>query len=379
MTSRERVITALRHQEADRLPFDLGGMAQSGINKTAYVRLRRYLGLPEIEPRLQNVITQIARVDDDFVERLGIDTRIVYGQWASDKLVNSREEGDYLAYTDEWGIGRRKPKTGGLYYDVYSHPFDVDDPFELWDGFAWPDPTASWRFEGMREEAKRAREQGKFVVLMGLCPGVMEVYSWLRGFERFYTDLAADHEIADRFIGKVAELKIAYWQRALAECEGYIDAVNEADDLAGQDAMLMSPATYREVIKPHHRKVVSSIKKAAPGVKVLFHSCGAIRPIIPDLIEIGVDMLNPVQISAADMDPFELKRDFGKDICFWGGGIDTQHVLSRGTPQQIADDVKRNIEALAPGGGFVFAAVHAIQAEVPPENIMMMWETMRGL
>jgi uroporphyrinogen decarboxylase len=156
-----------------------------------------------------------------------------------------------------------------------------------------------------------------------------------------------------------------------------VDVAVEGDDFAGQERLLISPKTYRQIIKPRHQAIFSAIKKAAPNIKIHFHSCGAIRPVIPDLIEIGVDAINPVQISAVGMDPFALKKDFGKDIVFWGGGVDTQKVFGNGTPQEVRDDVKRNIEALAPGGGFIFTPVHNTQANVPPENFMMMWKTLQ--
>jgi uroporphyrinogen decarboxylase len=153
--------------------------------------------------------------------------------------------------------------------------------------------------------------------------------------------------------------------------------VLEADDMAGQQSLLFSPETYRKIIKPRHEKLFFFIKEQAP-IRLFFHSCGAIRPLIADLIDAGIDILNPVQISAAGMDPKELKQEFGRDLIFWGGGVDTQGVLGTGTPEEVKEDVKRNIEALAPGGGFVFAAVHDIQANVPPENIMAMWEAWKA-
>jgi uroporphyrinogen decarboxylase len=153
--------------------------------------------------------------------------------------------------------------------------------------------------------------------------------------------------------------------------------VVEADDSGGQNALLMSPRTYRSLIQPRHRRLFSFIKDQAP-VKVFYHTCGAVRKLIPDLIDAGIDILNPVQIGAKGMDLHELKQEFGRDLVFWGGGVDTQSVLGTGTPMEIKDHVRQNIEALAPGGGFVFAAVHDIQANVPPENIMAMWEAWRA-
>jgi uroporphyrinogen decarboxylase len=208
------------------------------------------------------------------------------------------------------------------------------------------------------------------------------MYAWTRGFEQFYVDLAINHKFIAYMLDRLVEFKGAFWQRALAEMGDLVDVVLEYDDLGIQQTLMFSPETYRKVVKPRHKKLFSfarfsAIKQQAP-IKLFFHSCGAVRPLIGDLIEAGIDILNPVQISAAGMDPQELKQEFGRDVVFWGGGVDTQRVLGTATPEEVKEDVRRNIEALAPGGGFVFAAVHDVQADVPPENIMAMWEAWRA-
>jgi len=375
MNSRDRVLATLNHKETDYIPFDLGGMAQSGIHRTAYINLRRFLKLPENEAHLLNIITQVARQDKDFNERLKIDTQIVYGRWANNEEVTLRDEGNYYTYTDEWKIGHRMPKVGGHYYDLCTHPLDIDNVDEGLKTYIWPDPTDSKRFVGLEEEIKSARKYEKLIVLMGLCPGIVEMYSWLRGFENFYIDLVTKPKIVEYFLDKMVKLKAAYWKYILNKFGQYIDVVNEADDMAGQNSMLFSPETYRKLIKPYHRTLFSTIKKVAPHVKILFHSCGAIRPIIPDLIEVGIDILNPIQIGAKGMNPIELKKNFGKDISFWGGGVDTQNILEKGGPQEIRNHVRHNIEALASEGGYVFSTDHIIQPNVSPENIMIMWDT----
>ncbi len=377
MDSRERVLAAFHHQIPDRIPFDLGGMAQSGIHRLGYARLRQELGLPPVEVGVENINTQQARFDVDIQERLGIDTHLVYSTWASVERYQPAPEGEYFAYIDEWGVKRRMPREGGLYFDVASHPLAGEDVVMKFMDYPWPDPGEPARFAGLREQVCQARERGKFVVLMGLCPGIVEMYAWLRGFQDFFADLAARPEIAEMFLEKMVALKSAYWQQALTEVSGCVDAVNEADDIAGQNSLLISPKTYRRVIKPYHRRLFQAIKEAAPEVKLIFHSCGAVRQLIPDFIEIGIDALNPVQISASGMNPAELKRDFGREICFWGGGIDAQNVLTHGTPQEIRQSVRQNIEALSPGGGFVFAPTHIIQPSVPPGNILAMWEALQ--
>jgi len=373
MKSCERVRRALSHQEADRVPFDLGGTGLTTIHITAYQDLRRYLEMPATPVRIAKVAEQLAVVDEDIAQRLQTDIRPVIPDTPSDFHYAFRDEGAYEAYTDEWGIGWRKPKDGGFYYDMYHHPLAAVDSLDEFKAYPFPDPLDDRRFVTLRSQAETALAKGKVAVLAGPSAGIAEVYSWLRGYEWYYIDLAMNKSFVAYMLDRLVDFKCAFWERALQEVGDLVSVVIEADDLAGQRSLLMSPDTYRSLIKPRQRRLFSFIKAQAP-VKLFFHSCGAVRPLISDFIDIGIDILNPVQISAAGMDLQELKQEFGRDLVFWGGGVDTQQVLGEGTTEEVKEDVKRNIEALAPGGGFVFAAVHDIQANVPPENIMAMWE-----
>ena len=373
MNSRARVQQALSFQEPDRVPFDLGGTGLSSIHVTAYQNLRRYLGMPDAATRVAAVAEQLAMVDEDIAERLSADVwPVMRGDASTFKLV-FRDEGNYRAYTDEWGIGWRMPKDGGFYYDMYYHPLAAANSLEDLKAFRFPDPLDDGRFAPLRAQAEAAAARGKAVALAGPCAGIAEVYSWLRGYEEFYIDLARNQNWVMYMLDRLVEFKCAFWERALSEIGDLVDVVIEADDLGGQHSLLMSPKTYRQVIKPSHSRLFAFIKEQAP-VKIFYHTCGAVRALIPDLIDAGIDILNPLQLSAAGMEPLELKVEFGRDLVFWGGGIDTQRVLGTGTADEIREHVRRNIEALAPGGGFVFAAVHDIQANVPPENIIAMWE-----
>ncbi|MFN2225469.1 MAG: uroporphyrinogen decarboxylase family protein [Anaerolineae bacterium] len=367
---------ALNHREPDRVPFDLGGTGLSTIHVTAYRALRRYLGLPEVKPQVAFVPEQLVRVDEDLAERLQADVRPVLAGTSSTFEYRFRDEGSYQAYRDEWGIGWRMPVDGGFYYDMYHHPLADAGSLEELEAHPFPDPLDDGRFAPLRAQAEAAAARGKAVALAGPCAGIAEVYSWLRGYEEYYVDLARHKDWVGAMLDRLVAFKSAYWQRALAEVGDLVDMVVEADDLGAQHAPLMSPRTYRQVIQPRHKQLFSFIKAQAP-VKVFYHTCGAVRRLIPDLIEAGIDILNPVQISAGGMDPAELKREFGRDLVFWGGGVDTQGVLGTATPAEVKDHVRQNIEALAPGGGFVFAAVHDIQPNVPPENIVAMWEAWR--
>ena len=373
MNSRERALKALNHQEPDRVPFDLGGTGLSTIHTTAYQNLRRFLDMPALEPRVTHVAEQLVAVDEDLAERLQTDFRPVLPGLSSVFCYRFREEGVYESFIDEWGIGWRKPKDGGFYYDMYHHPLAAASSLDEFRTYPFPDPLDDQRFVTLREQAEAAVARGKVAVLAGPSAGIAEVYSWLRGYEQYYIDLALNPEYVACMLDRLVGYKCAFWERALDEVGDLVDVVVEADDLAGQKRLLMAPTTYRRLIKPRHRRLFSFIKERAP-VKLFYHSCGAVRPLIPDLIEAGIDILNPVQISATGMDLGELKQEYGQDLVFWGGGVDTQRILNTGTPKAVKESVRRNIEALVPGGGFVFAAVHDIQADVPPENIVAMWE-----
>jgi uroporphyrinogen decarboxylase len=376
MNSRERVLAALDHKEPDRIPFDLGGTTVTGIHVTAYKALRGYLGMPSVDVGVDDLVEQLATIDADMAERLGTDCRRLSAGAPSTYERAFRDEGDYAAFTDEWGIGWRMPVEGGFFFDMYQHPLAEATRIEDLKDFPWPDPVDSQRFGGLRERARTLHDEGKAVILAPHCVGPTEMHAFLRGWRQYYLDFVLNPRLVEYIMDRVVELKMAFWERALAEVGEYVDVVMEADDVAGQDRMLISPHTFRTVLKPRYARLFSFIKDQTPA-KLFLHSCGAVREVLGDFVECGVDILNPVQKSAASMDLFELKREFGKDLVFWGGGVDTQRVFGTGTADQVRDDVRRNIDALAPGGGFVFATVHNTQANVPPENFVAMWEALQ--
>lgn len=377
MNSRERLEMALNHQEPDRIPSDLGATVLTSINHVAYRKLRAFLGLPEVDVRLSDLVQQIVVVDDDVRDRFQVDVRDVAPRSSATFKIEIKDDmQDYTYFYDEWGIGWKMPKDGGLYYDMFYHPLSGDITKADIDNYPWPDPTDPARFVGLRERARYAAEvEHQGVILGGLSAGIMELAAWMRGFADYFRDFGDNTDLMEYFLDTVMELKMAYWEKALAEVGDYVSAVVEADDMAGQNDMLISPRTYRKIVKPRHKKLFDFIKSRSRA-KIFFHSCGSVRKVIGDLIDVGVDALNPVQVSAAGMDSAELKREFGQHLSFWGGAVDTQRVLGSGTVQQVKDDVRRRIEDLGPGGGFVFAAVHNIQGNVPPENIVAMWDTL---
>ncbi len=379
-TSYERVKTALDHREPDRVPFDLGGTVLTGMNKLAYRNLRKYLGLPEVDMQTYDTKQQLARIDQDILDRLMVDVRCVDPGQANTPLATAvRREGEYDCYEDQWGITWRMPVEGGIYFDMWKHPLaDAESVADL-EKYPWPDPAAPERFATMKQRADRfVHEEKKAYVLGRHAAGLFEVSLWLRGFENFLVDMAANPGFAHALLDIITDLKMRYWEKALETVGENVLIVSEADDIATQRGPIMSMAMYREFIAPRHRRLFEHIRSSAKShVYIFFHSCGAVKDLIPQLIDEGIDILNPVQVSAEGMDTSELKRLYGRDITFWGGGVDTQHVLPYGTPRQVRDEVRRRIDDLAPGGGFVFNPVHNVQGDVPPENYMAMWETLR--
>ena len=379
MNARERTLLALAHKEPDRVPFDLGGTVLTSISVHAYRKLRAYLGLPEIDVRVMDIFQQIAEIDDDVRAKLQCDVRNVAPRSsATFKIdINTTEMPGYDFFFDEWGIGWRMPKEGGFFYDMYHHPLANATSIDEIKAFPWPDATDPARYTGLREAARHVQEDlGELVIMGGLAAGFFEITSWMRGYGNIYPDLVNNLPLIEYLMDTIVDLKLAYWDIALPLVGSYVDVVQEADDVAGQFGLLVSPDTYRRIIKPRHKRIVDFIKARA-DVKVFYHCCGAIREIIPDLIDCGFDIINPVQVRAAGMESKGLKRDFGKDIVFWGGAVDTQGVFTDGTPAQVRDEVRRRVDDFGPDGGFVAAAVHNIQANVPPENVVAMWETIR--
>jgi len=380
MDSRERILKALEHEEADRVPFDLGSTQVTGIALAAYGNLREHLGFQKEEAKLSDVIQQLALPSEDILRFLNVDTRGLFPltshNW--DVEAQSRDAGANLEYLDEWGITHHFPKENGHWYSMVHSPLANSSPdIQAIRKHSWPDAKDSRRIEGLREKARKYRSEGKIVVLKGLCAGIFEMMQRIRGMENAFMDIMLYPEFTEALIDKIAELKIEFWQMALEELQDVVDVVVEADDYGTQESQLISPDQFRQIFKPYIKKVLATIKNKAPDSYLFFHSCGNVRPIIPDFIEMGVDILNPIHIAAEGMDPASLKKDFGDAVTFWGGGVDTQGLLPKGTPDEIRDNVRENIEALAPGGGFVFNTVHNIQSEIPPENIMAMWHALQ--
>lgn len=364
MTSRERVLTTLAHKEPDRVPLDLGGTPTT-IETPAYNQLKEYLG---IKSKTKTFLRDHVQPDENLLQLLEIDTRYLHPK--SPKSWKMQIDPDN-SYVDEWGTRWKKPESS-FYFDPVEHPLQNATIDEL-EKYSWPDPEDVGRIEGLKDEAKYLYEKTDYAIVADMHGvGIFETAWMLRGFERFLEDLVVNEEFSLRLLEKVTQIKTGLYEKFLDAVGDYIHVIMVSDDVGMENGLLISPYLYREIIKPFHKKLWQFIKKKTKAYLFL-HSCGSVYQLIPDFIELGIDILNPIQVTAKDMDTKRLKAEFGDKLSFWGA-IDTQKVLPYGTPRDVEGEVKRRIKDLSLGGGYVLCAVHNIQAGVKPENILKMYQ-----
>lgn len=404
MTGRDRIRAALEHREADRVPIDFGGHRSSGIAAIAYAKLRKYLGLPERRIRVYEPIQQLALIDDDVLERFQVDaiemgrgfaledeywvdwilpdgTPCQMPRWAAPE----RGDGQWLVRGPTGKVLGKMPD-GALYFEQCHWPFlEHDDPDRaaenlkdtIWCSIVAPPGPIGEGPDGpqrLREGARRLRESTDRAIIGMFGGNLLECGQFLYRNDNFFMLLAGDPLRAERVLDNLTESHLKNLEIFLGAVGPYIDIIVFGDDLGMQNGPQISPKMYRQLFKPRHAAMWRRAKELAP-VKVMLHCCGGVRELLDDLIDAGLDAINPVQISCKGMEPAGLKRDFGSRITFWGGGCDTHRVLCYGTPEQVRAHVRAQLEVFAPGGGFVFQQVHNILADVPPQNIVAMFDT----
>ncbi len=368
MNHRERVLAALDHRETDRVPLDMGSTIVTTLTRLAYQPLLEHLGLPPDEtPNISHRQMDTVYPREDLLARYDIDCRAVYlkGPW---EFETKELPGD--RFSDEYGLVWEK---ASFYYDVVGRPFaDLERASQL-DTVQWPNPYDPGRLAGVREEARRLFEETDYLVVADImCLGPFEGACFLRGYEQFCMDLYWNLDMAQAILEKVTETDIALWDLFLQNVGGYVQVVAQGDDLGTQRGTWIKPEMYRELIWPYHKRLYDFIHSKTQA-KVFMHSCGSVFDLIPDLIEAGVQILNPIQRSAAKMDIATMKQEFGKELCFWGGGIDVQQVLPFATHERIRDEVAYSIDTLGKDGGYVFCPAHNIQPDVSPDRIDVMY------
>ncbi|MHC4204754.1 MAG: uroporphyrinogen decarboxylase family protein [Planctomycetota bacterium] len=374
MTSRQRVITALNHQIPDRVPIDLGGF-QTGIHKKAYVELLDYLGIDD-ELTIMDPVQQLTKPCEELLERFHVDIRYVCAHGPDSFMggikQNVRHGKLWHDLKDEFGVVWSMPDDQQLYMDISQHPL-ADATLKDLDDYPFPEGGDSTRFTGVREKALELRNETPYAISTGIGGVVYEICWYMRGLERWFTDMVENPEFCEALLDKMLKFWLDYFDGFLAEVGDIIDVVMIGDDLAGQSGPLFSPDFYRKIVKPRQKKLVQHIKTLTKA-KIWYHTCGCCYEYIPELIDNGIDILNPIQIGLPNMEPKKLKDMFGSQVSLWGGGIDTQHVLPFAKPGEIREHVRRNIEIFKTGGGYIFNNVHNVQAGVPPENIAALFD-----
>jgi len=377
MTSRERVKAAINHEEPDRVPIVIGANNTTGIKMETYREIKRIEGIEapdEYIYRWPELGT--AKLDEDTLRRLGSDVRGVRDLEPEEVLERNRGREPGSPYINSWGSGQVKTGPGEWYPGI--HPLkDAETIKDLEDYDNWPDMTDPTRVAHVRDRAKELAEEDEYAIMATpwlLFP--LERAFAMQGMDVFLQNLVKNPEFAEALLLKITEKCKNLMDYFLAELGENVDIICVGDDLGTQDSLLMSPKTYRDILKPIHADYIDFIKDRT-NAKVFFHTDGDVSPLIEDLIEIGVDILNPIQTSAGKMsDLSELKSRFGDEIVFCGA-IDTQNVLPNGSPEDVRSEVKRVIGTLGRGGGYLLSAVHTIMEEVPAENVLAMVDAVR--
>jgi len=389
MTSRERVLKTLRHEEPDKVPIDLGAMRSTGIMAIAYNKLKSYLKMKGGITRVYDIGQQLAEPELEILRRFQVDVvdltntfgepSDAWQEWPLPdqssgyvpKIFYPVRRGNEWVIMDGDKVSSRMPE-GCLYFESCNPPLEHAETKQDLDSARWYYLTDD-DLKLLEQRAKTLFHETDFAVMGGFGGNILELGQGYRGWANFMMDLAINPGFAEDLMDKLVEVHLKNLEGYLQAVGQYIQVIQMGDDLGTQNATQLSPDMYREFIKPRHRKIYQYVKQHS-DLYVFLHSCGSVYDLIPDLIDAGVDILNPVQTSAEKMDPARLKAEFGDQLTFWGGGVDTQHVLPDASPDEVASMVQDRIRIFAPGGGFVFTPVHNIQANVPPENIVAAYD-----
>lgn len=387
MTSKERVLASLNHREPDRVPIDLGGHIQSSINLTAYKNLCSYLAsLGKIsplraEPNLFDPIQRLPILDEDILRYFGVDTRCYEESFPYLYGAEYWEDDSNCYFKDEWGIEWFMAKPHGLFFEVRNNPLRglVLDEIKR---RKFPDPTKPGRYEvyeriNIGARFRKISRNYAIVCMQPIGVGIFTLASWLRGMDDFMVDMALGSDVAEYLLRTINEIYLEAFDRFLRISGQFVDVVMIGDDVCTQQDLMISKGLFDKYLKPRYQELIEVIRSRS-GAKIVFHSDGNIYRLIPDLMEIGVDAINPVQTNIPDMEIGRLKQEFGAKLSFWGAACDVQETLPFGTPDHVRREVTRSIDVLLDGGGYVLAPIHNIQAEVPPKNIDALFSAALG-
>lgn len=406
MNSRDRILAAIQHKESDRIPIDLGATPSSGISVVAYQNLIKLLGKTHLKTHVYDVIQEVIQPEMEFLDLFGVDVVDVGrnfnqapGYWQELEIIKGypslypnwfnpvrQKDNSWLAYNKKGEAVGRMP-VGATFFDQIIFPYMDNFPqnysnlgdamdqviwgamgFTPWD---WMDRPDFWTH--LRERTLDLKANTDKALLIGVGCNLFEWGTFLRRMDNFLMDLFLNPEEVHKMLDALMENHMNFLEKVCNSIGDIVDIMKFGDDLGTNTGPFIPVETYNEFFLPRHKQLCDYVKKNSTATTML-HSCGGIYELIPGLIDAGFEILNPVQINAINMEPEKLKKEFGKDLTFWGGGIDTKSVLNQANPEKIKTHVKRNLEVFSKNGGFVFNTVHNIMPDVPPENIIAMFE-----
>lgn len=403
MNARERVLASIRHQQPDQIPIDLAASTVTGISAMAYTKLKSKIGIHK-PTRVFDAVQQLALVDPEVLELFAVDALdlnqifmedmewypVVLGdgslaEYPSWFKPEEEDDGSFLMRDVKGRILSRMPKNGSNFDQTLfpwenGYPANFDSIPEAFKSISWiaHSHTNYYKIPAseLRNRALKFRESTDRAIVMSGGAKLLELGFFLRRMDNFLMDLLADPENLSKLLDKLMDLHLAGLEKKLPVLGDLVDVIRFGDDLGMTSGPFMNLEVFRKFFKPRYKILCEYVKKHSP-MKIFLHSCGSIRQFIPDLIEIGFDIINPVQTNCKGMDARELKEEFGKDICFWGAGVDTASILPTGKTEDVRKDVLSRCEILAKEGGFIFAPIHNILPEVPPENILAAYNAVR--
>jgi uroporphyrinogen decarboxylase len=401
MNSRDRLLLSINHKQPDKVPIDLGSSTVTGISAIAYNNLKKHLKI-ENTTRVFDVVQQLACVDMEIIDLFGVDALDINrlstenNDWYEVKLADgSKAEypkwfrpvkaDDGSWYTkDEDGTVLSKMPAGAAFFDQMYFPYENGYP-EDFNNLKEALKKISWVVHSHASNLNPAELRGKLLKLkkttnkaLVMSGGVklLELGFFIRRMDNFLMDLMTDEARLSEMLDILVDMHLAGLEKKCRTIGDIVDVIRFGDDLGMTSGPFMDLDTFRKLFKPRYRILCDYVKRHS-NMKIFMHSCGSIKQFIPDLIEAGFDIINPVQTNCYQMDLLTLKKEFGRDITFWGGGVDTASVINRATPQEVRKDVLSRCEILSKDGGFVFAPVHNILSEVPPQNIKAAYDAVK--
>lgn len=371
LNSRERVRATLNHMKPDRLPIDFGSTNVTTIHIQAYKNLLNKLNIRDENIKMMDYAQQLVIPCEELLKIFNVDTRCVKLNSSKNNNVKFLNDNEFI---DDWGLIWKRP-SGSLYFDAMNAPLSYASSVEEVMNYPWPDISHIASAEGIQKETEKLFTNTQYSLVGSFGSSVFMRAQLLRGYEQLFVDMILQPEIVDAIMDKILEIRIGLASMLLDNAGKYLDVVELADDIASQDGPLFSLELYQRFVKPRTKALIDFIKSKS-DVKVMYHCCGSVSTFINDFIEIGVDALNPVQVSAKKMDTKLLKEQFADKIVFWGG-IDAQNVLPNGTVTDVRNETKKRILELGKNGGYLPFASHNIQADVNPENIIALFDTIK--